>query len=250
MSNNFKPEVRMLSESTKDVAAWFKRYEINARMGQWIKTEVAADGATTESTATLLECLPAFLEEGVLVAFDSLPFGKRATYEVARDALIDRYALKPRQAYEAFVTSRIQAGSTVDGFVDQLKRSLERAVPGLQPGHVEDLVLFQLLFVMPVDKRDQILLASERVGEKLTLSMVVEKARSVTLVPQAFSAAMNTTGNQEKKGSSDSSNKSSPKKKGKGGRRCYNCQEYGHVSENCPNPKKAKNSGKGAQSSQ
>ena len=115
-------EIQSLSDSTKDVVAWFKRYELACRIRSWVKSE---------KDDPRLDYLPVFLEDSVLLAFDELPQEKKKTYEVAKEALTERFARKPREAYEDFVTARLQVGATVDSFIDQLKKSIQRAVADL-----------------------------------------------------------------------------------------------------------------------
>jgi len=225
-------EIPRLSEGTQDVANWFKRYELAGKMHNWVKTEQGDPR---------LEYLEFFFDDSILIAYEELPIEKKSSYEDAKKVLISRFSRPPRASYADFITSRFDGSMKLDSFVDQLKRALLRAVPGLTPQLSEDLVLHQLLYSLPDDQRSQVLLTAEKEGEKLKLSAVMEKARAVTATltrsiapPPRVSAAMNSS--TKESGTVDLSKV-----------RCYNCNNYGHYATTCPQPaKKSKNSSKGA----
>lgn len=240
MADQVKVKIQSLSDSTKDVVAWFKRYELACKIRMWVKTE---------KEDPRLDYLPVFLEDSVLLAFDEFPQERKATYEVAKQSLIERFDRKPRVAYEDFVTARLQQGTTVDSFIDQLKKSIQRAVASLPEEAVEDLVLHQFLLAVPVDKREQILLATEKEGEKLKLGAVVEKARSISFwhaspsIPVATSSPPVSAALGFRKGTEKGSS-GGPLEDKK--RRCFNCNRWGHLAAACPSPKKTKNGRAGA----
>jgi hypothetical protein len=254
MFSAIKLDLEPLTESERNVVAWFKRYELRFKFQlQHLQAKPPASGdkdKPAESSVPLdhrLELLPLFLSDPVLTAFEGLKSQDRSSYEDAKIALINRYATKPRQAYEDFVTAKLQVGMTVDGFVDQLKQSLQRAVDGLSAEQVDDMVLHQFLLSLPMDKKEQLLLATEKEGSKLRLAEVLEKARSLTLVrPVATSFAPTPAAPVT---ASAVSAAMAVKGDNKGKRRCYNCNEYGHMAAECKKPKKAKNPGTGAQGS-
>ena len=243
VTGQVKIEIQSLSDSTKDVVAWFKRYELACRIRSWVKTEVEDPR---------LDYLPVFLEDSVLLAFDELAVERKSTYELAKESLIERFDRKPRKAYEDFVTARLQMGTTVDGFIDQLKKSIQRAVANMSDAIVDELVLHQFLLAIPVEKREQILLATEKEGTKLKLAAVVEKARSIShwhsppSIPLLNSSPPVSAAMGFRKGGARDRDDKSTGKPGEEKRRCYNCNKYGHIGVNCPAPKRSKNGSSGA----
>jgi hypothetical protein len=248
MFSSIKVDIEPLTESEPNVVAWFKRYELRFRYQlQHLKREEGkGKGKSQEGTEEdpRLELLPLFMSQPVLAAFEGLREDERSSYESVKQALINRYGVKPRQAYENFIGAKIQSGMTVDAFTDMLRQSIVTAVSGLSVEQVEELVLHQFLLAIPIDKKEQLLLATEKEGLKLRLADVLEKARSISLVrpvipapAPAVSAAIKVSNQSD-----------DPKQKQK--RRCYNCNEWGHMANQCPKPpKKTKNLGRGAQGS-
>jgi hypothetical protein len=248
LSKQLQVEIPRLSETTADVAAWFKRYELACKMRSWVKSE-------TEDPR--LEYLDFFFDDAVLVAYEELPELKKKTYDEAKAAIINRFARSSRDSYADFVTARYDSSHSVDSFVDQLKRALIRAIPNIPAEVVESMVLEQFLLSLPLDKRAQVLLTTEREGVRLRLAEALEKARAVmprsgllqsrvvTARVDGVSAAV-TPGAKPKAVAFDMTPTRSPTDRSR--TRCYNCNSFGHFASACPRPpKKSKNVSAGAE---
>jgi hypothetical protein len=244
MFSSIKVDIEPLTESEPNVVAWFKRYELRFRYQlQHLKKEEKTTEKEESEADPRLELLPLFMSQPVLAAFEGLKEEDTKSYESVKKALINRYGIKPRQAYENFVGARLQSGMTVDAFTDMLRQSIVTAVSDLSSEQVEELVLHQFLLSIPIDKKEQLLLATEKEGLKLRLADLLEKARSISIVKPVIPAAVPVTAVS----AAMKVNKQSDDSKQKQKRRCYNCNDWGHMANQCPKPpKKTKNLGPGA----
>jgi hypothetical protein len=213
-----KVTILPLDENCEDVTEWFNRYELNCAMIGWKKS------GTVDNR---LQFLSLFLSGTVLVSFKHLPESERTDFDLVKKAIIHRYGLKPAEAYRRFVSARYRSGNAVDGFVDELKRLLS-FVTNLPTESLDSLVMNQLLLSLPSEVAEKIMLSLTN-PETAKLVDVMDKARSLTqlTVGAHISAAIAP---QDKK--DPGVNKSAV--------RCFNCNNYGHYSGQCPAPKRSK----------
>lgn len=227
-----------LNESVGDIVQWFKRYEAFCTMktfGKDLKDDVDIR----------LTLLPVYLEDTVFLAFDELDLQTKVSYDSAKEALIARFGPKPRKAYELFVQSELSYGTSVETFVDSLKKWLQCAVPGLPADCMEQIVLNQFLLAIPRDKAEQLVLTCERaIGHRLRLKTVVEKAADLSMFVPPVSAAMNhQSTTQQQVGKNKAGKHREGKKEEEKRFRCYNCNVWGHLAAECTKPPKRSKNG-------
>ena len=172
----------------------------------------------------------------------------RSEYQLVKRELIKRDGFKPQDAYKRFVTATFPRTGQVDGFADELRRLIS-AVTNIPEEARDALVLNQFLSGLPEDAAEKIILSCEREGV-LELETVLDKAR-IMLSRQSVpvTAAITTANPSPRKRTPTSGVKGGSSEESLKNVRCYNCNEYGHLSKNCPRPKKAKNGTTGASSS-
>lgn len=215
-----KFEVEPLTELIKDVTGWFQRYERTAMMCRWIKTE---------TSDPQLDYLPVYLGGDVLISFNQLDQSVREDYELVKAELIRRYGEKSRDAYKRFITSVYKPHTSIDGYIDGLRKIVD-SIGRFPPEGKDKLVLNHFLHSIPMDQSDLILMTCRK-DDDLSLSEVVETARALALFrPEAARGFVaGATGSRGVKSEDDR------------GPRCFNCRGYGHLSKKCPKPRKLKN---------
>ena len=233
-----------LSENCLDVPAWFRKFDLYCKMQTFLKSDGQGDQRA--------EFLAMHLEGMVATSHSQLPADIQSDYELCKMALIKRYGLKPSDAYRKFVTSRYVRGVALDGFVDELRKLLDSVI-NVPVDAKNALVLNQFLIAIPEEAAEKLTIACDVNGD-LTLDDVLEKARAMLLfrpstTPVTILSAAAVTRTADTRARSVISKE--PDGKPKEARRCYNCNGVGHLSKDCPKPRRAtKNLSEGASSSQ
>ena len=119
-----------------DVAEWFKRFEICCRANEW-------------NAATKALKLPTLLEGEALAIWLELSEEQQGNYDSVKGVIIKKMAPMGFATLEEFHQRKLHPGEALPLFVHDLKRLLEQAMPDLDAGAREQLLLHQFLAGIP-----------------------------------------------------------------------------------------------------
>ena len=143
-----------------DPTEWFQRYEICCTANEW-------------SEATQLVKLPALLEGDALAVWLELAPEDQRDYMTAKRKITAHMSPVRFVSLEDFHARRLLPGESLSVFVHQLKRILIQAMPTVDVGTQEQLLLHQFVAGLPGHVSKQL----RAVGEIDDLDKVIERAK-------------------------------------------------------------------------
>ena len=163
-----------------DVGEWFKRFEICCSANEWNNTTKAAK-------------LPTLLEGEALAIWLELNEDTQKDYKEAKKKIIEKMAPQAFVSLDDFHKRRLHPGEPISVYVHELKKLLDQAMPGLDTGARDQLLLHQFLAGIPRDISKPIRAASD----VKSLDQAMERARLLMAVdsegPSPVAAVSDTT---------------------------------------------------------
>ena len=215
-----------------DVNEWFKRFEICCSANDW-------------NDATKALKLPTLLEGEALAVWLELSEETQKSYSEAKKQIIAKMAPQSFVSLDDFHKRRLHPGEPISVYVHELKKLLDHAMPTLDTGARDQLLLHQFLAGIPRDISKPIRAASD----VKTLDQATERARLLMAVdsdappPAPVAATSDSTvcssQLQELQGQISelteqvamlSTRRSAPRSTV----RCHNCGGIGHMRRECP----------------
>jgi len=214
-----------------DVGEWFKRFEICCSANEWNDTTKAAK-------------LPTLLEGEALAIWLELSEDTQKDYKEAKKKIVEKMAPQAFVSLDDFHKRRLHPGEPISVYVHELKKLLDQAMPGLDTGARDQLLLHQFLVGIPRDISKPIRAASD----VKSLDQAMERARLLMAVdsegPAPVAAVSDTTAYstqlQELQGQISelteqvamlSTQRRAPSRSSV---RCHNCGGIGHMRRECP----------------
>jgi len=214
-----------------DVGEWFKRFEICCSANEWNDTTKAAK-------------LPTLLEGEALAIWLELSEDTQKDYKEAKKKIVEKMAPQAFVSLDDFHKRRLHPGEPISVYVHELKKLLDQAMPGLDTGARDQLLLHQFLAGIPRDISKPIRAASD----VKSLDQAMERARLLMAVdsegPAPVAAVSDTTAYstqlQELQGQISelteqvamlSTQRRAPSRSSI---RCHNCGGIGHMRRECP----------------
>jgi len=214
-----------------DVGEWFKRFEICCSANEWNDTTQAAK-------------LPTLLEGEALAIWLELSEDTQKDYKEAKKKIVEKMAPQAFVSLDDFHKRRLHPGEPISVYVHELKKLLDQAMPGLDTGARDQLLLHQFLAGIPRDISKPIRAASD----VKSLDQAMERARLLMAVdsegPSPVAAVSDTTAYstqlQELQGQISelteqvamlSTQRRAPSRSSIW---CHNCGGIGHMRRECP----------------
>ena len=241
-----------------DVSEWFKRFEICCTANEW-----------NEATKALK--LPTLLEGEVLAIWLELSDDDQKTYTEAKKKIVEKMAPQSFVSLGDFHKCQLLPSEPISVYVHELKKLLVQAMPDLDAGARDQLLLHQFLAGIPREVSKAIRAASDvksldKACERARLLMAVEGDTTppVAAVSDASNelqelrgqiselteqVAMLTTQRRQLPratmrchncgGVGHMRRECPTRRRVQDGRRCFNCGTPGHMQRDCPKPRRS-----------
>lgn len=241
-----------------DVSEWFKRFEICCTANEW-------------NAATKALKLPTLLEGEALAIWLELSDDDQKDYKEAKKKIVEKMAPQSFVSLGDFHKRRLLPNEPISVYVHELKKLLDQAMPELDAGARDQLLLHQFLAGIPRDISKSIRAASDvksldKACERARLLMAVEgdATPAVATVSDASNelqelrgqitelteqVAMLTTQRRQVPratirchncgGVGHMRRECPTRRRVQDGRRCFNCGTPGHMQRDCPKPRRS-----------
>ena len=238
MSTSQPKHVSLLSIfSTGSIDEWFVRFDICSKANGWNDKMKALK-------------VPMLLEGEALASWLELTEEEQAVFKILKKKLIAKMAPLPFTALEEFHARKLRPPLPL--FMQDLKRLLQSAMPGLDENIGEQMLIHQFLTGLLTDISRQL----RATGEAKKLTKVVERARLLMTIDnqslsQSVAACTSKLETETKDEMSQlqhqvealtqqvaalATQKSTNLRSRPGLMRCFNCNGLGHLLRNCPSP--------------
>ena len=156
--------LRPFRGKSDDFAAFWDKFLVLAEISKW------------DTDAKKMAHFPLFLEGDAFLVFNKFSADDKKDSNVVKAKMTAAFAATPSEAYRRFVSRRLKVDESVDAFVADLQRLLERSGHMLS-GDKDAVVIEQLIASLPSDFSKQ--LRMSLAGKELMISACVEQVRAL-----------------------------------------------------------------------
>ena len=196
----------------------------------WAKFNVVARSQKWDSDEKKMEQFPLFLDGDAFLIFDRMDAADQKKPDEVVKRMREAFGLTKSQAYKSFVSRKLRAGESPDGYVADLQR-LAKLSGHASGGDTDSMVIEQMIVGLPSVMAQQVRLALA--GKEKKVSGILELIRALQQVNStddvdlgAATASFNSCKIGPAAGTSGETSKRSVM--------CFRCNQIGHVRKNCP----------------